>query len=386
MGRRVTIAFTLFGLIIGYLVFITFFVYATQDFVRFSTEVIETSLQNILPEESDRLARLLGREEAELTAVSNFISALSSKFFNIRGFDIYYKKDDDGRWYHFFIDKQKILQAEPVGDANLIAGLEECLRMKFVSASGWFFGQEDVVNVKSHITRPMDRHRYVLSIDIDRHGLGETIRENSWKIGIFGLVLLFTSVMLGFLFRLRLITPIEALSREASAMARGDFNREFKTGEKDEIGVLAAALNSAALRVRTDIREKEELLLGTLLALSRSIDAKSAWTAGHSERVMGYAELIGSDLGLDASSLKRLKICAILHDMGKIAVPGHILDKAGRLTEEEFDTVKRHPAVGADIISPITAYGDVTPGVRHHHERWDGQGYPDGLKGDDIPR
>jgi HD-GYP domain-containing protein (c-di-GMP phosphodiesterase class II) len=237
----------------------------------------------------------------------------------------------------------------------------------------------------SDITRPGDRHRYVLNLQVNRLGIVTLFNRNTNKFIAFGLLLLLVSHLLGHFFSAFLARPIISLSREAEAMATGDFDRMFHTREKNEIGALAEALNSLVARVRTNLREREELLLGTLLALTRSVDAKSHWTAGHSERVTGYAEQLAVAMHLDEKTRKELKIAAVLHDIGKIAVPGRILDKEGHLSAEEYDLIKKHPQTGADIIADIPAYGGVRPAILYHHEHWDGEGYPEGLKGEDIP-
>ncbi len=124
--------------------------------------------------------------------------------------------------------------------------------------------------------------------------------------------------------------------------------------------------------------------LGALTALARAIDANSPWTAGHSERVTLIATALGERIGLDAANLDILRRGGLLHDIGKIGVPVEILNKPGSLTEAEFEAVKAHVTVGHRILEPVAAYRDLIPIVRHHHERVDGQGYPDGLAGDDI--
>ncbi|PKN04727.1 MAG: hypothetical protein CVU74_05410, partial [Deltaproteobacteria bacterium HGW-Deltaproteobacteria-9] len=132
-------------------------------------------------------------------------------------------------------------------------------------------------------------------------------------------------------------------------------------------------------------RERENILIGILIALTRTIDAKSPWTAGHSERVTRFTEAIGRGLCLNDDQMRVLSISAILHDIGKIAVPEQILDKPAKLTAEEFDIVRKHPHAGADIISSIPSYDAILTGIMYHHERWDGTGYPEGLQGEDIP-
>jgi HD-GYP domain-containing protein (c-di-GMP phosphodiesterase class II)/HAMP domain-containing protein len=129
----------------------------------------------------------------------------------------------------------------------------------------------------------------------------------------------------------------------------------------------------------------DALSAGTITAFARAIDANSPWTAGHSERVTRVAVGIGRQMQLSAAELDTLQRGALLHDIGKIAVPPAILDKAGPLTDDEWVVMQRHPVVGCEILAPIQAQADTLPLVRWHHERMDGTGYPDRLAGDAIP-
>lgn len=115
------------------------------------------------------------------------------------------------------------------------------------------------------------------------------------------------------------------------------------------------------------------------------LDAKNSYTRGHSERVGHITALLGKRLALDEKMQELVHIAGHLHDIGKIAVPDDILGKPGRLTAQEYEEVKRHPAVGADILEKVACLKPVVEMVRHHHERWDGGGYPDGLCGARIP-
>ena len=142
---------------------------------------------------------------------------------------------------------------------------------------------------------------------------------------------------------------------------------------------VAVALSNARL-----IEELNQLNWGTLTALARAIDAKSSWTAGHSERVTELALKIGRVMGLPSKELDILHRGGLLHDIGKIGIPATVLDKPGRLTEEEFLVMREHPRKGARILEPIAAYAEVVPIVLQHHEWLDGSGYPDGLAGEDI--
>ncbi len=131
--------------------------------------------------------------------------------------------------------------------------------------------------------------------------------------------------------------------------------------------------------------EMASLHLRTIEALALAIEAKDHTTHEHLERVQVYALEIGKELGLGQEDLEALRAASLLHDIGKLAVPEHIISKPGRLTPEEFDKMKIHPVVGAEILERVRFPYPVAPMVRSHHEKWDGTGYPDGLRGEQIP-
>jgi putative two-component system response regulator len=133
----------------------------------------------------------------------------------------------------------------------------------------------------------------------------------------------------------------------------------------------------------TDELESAEAVLCTL---ARSIEAKDPYTEGHCERLATAGVTLGQALGLPAEGLKALHRGGFLHDLGKVAVPEAILLKPGPLTPEERGTLQRHPVIGEEICRPLRSLAAVLPIIRHHHERLDGSGYPDGLSGDEIPQ
>jgi diguanylate cyclase (GGDEF)-like protein/putative nucleotidyltransferase with HDIG domain len=133
------------------------------------------------------------------------------------------------------------------------------------------------------------------------------------------------------------------------------------------------------------VQQMSDLHLATIEALARAIDAKDQLAQGHIRRVQIYAEGLARALGMPENEIKGVKTAALLHDIGKIAVPEHILSKPGPLTTEEFQKIREHPKVGADIIAAVPFPYPVAPLIMSHHERWDGNGYPSGLKGEDIP-
>jgi putative two-component system response regulator len=132
----------------------------------------------------------------------------------------------------------------------------------------------------------------------------------------------------------------------------------------------------------TDELERAETVL---FSLARSIEAKDPYTGGHCERLSAYSVALGKRLGLPPEQLLALSRGGIVHDIGKVAVPDHILLKPGPLTAEERKVIEQHPVVGERICAPLKSFRLVLPIIRHHHERLDGSGYPDGLKGERIP-
>ncbi|MBS3957672.1 MAG: HD-GYP domain-containing protein [Clostridiales bacterium] len=125
--------------------------------------------------------------------------------------------------------------------------------------------------------------------------------------------------------------------------------------------------------------------LDTVRSLVAALEAKDPYTAGHSERVAQYSSAIAKSLGLSDKRAEQLELAAQLHDLGKVGIPNEILSKPGRLTTAEFDLVRQHPVVGADLVDNVHGFADLVPAIRYHHERYDGQGYCAGLSGLEIP-
>jgi len=162
------------------------------------------------------------------------------------------------------------------------------------------------------------------------------------------------------------------------------------------MSVSCALRNTIKEMLETDVRQRtkelaeaytelKDLNENLILAFANAIDAKSHWTKGHSERVCIHAVSIATEMGFDEKEIEDLRIAALLHDTGKIGTYDVILDKPDKLTAEEFELVKLHPAKGEKILSPVRQLKHILPVIRAHHEKMDGTGYPDGLKGDEIP-
>ena len=147
------------------------------------------------------------------------------------------------------------------------------------------------------------------------------------------------------------------------------------------------------MRIITEINEKlsdaytslKEAYQGTMESLRKAVDARDSYTAGHSDRVAYYSKLIGEKLELSEEDLETLYEGALFHDIGKIGIPDAVLKKAGPLSDDEYDDIKNHPSIGAHILMPAKIFDNIIPIVKHHHERYDGKGYPEKLKGDEIP-
>jgi polar amino acid transport system substrate-binding protein len=133
----------------------------------------------------------------------------------------------------------------------------------------------------------------------------------------------------------------------------------------------------------TSFRKAKELLIGYILSIARAIDSKDSYTRGHSERVAYLSVFLAEKLGLGKEAIQTILIAGLLHDVGKIGIPEAIISKKGKLTEEEYEIVKQHTIKGEQIVASLDpGIGKI---IRHHHEKWNGKGYPDGLKGEEIP-
>ncbi len=157
---------------------------------------------------------------------------------------------------------------------------------------------------------------------------------------------------------------------------------DFLSRPVDRAELLARVRSLIKLKHRTDELERAE---SVLFSLARSIEGKDPYTHGHCERLMNYSVSLGEHLGLPEEQLVALRRAGIVHDIGKVAVPDAILLKPGKLTPEEWKLIQEHPVVGERICSPLKSFRAVLPIIRHHHEKCDGSGYPDGLRGEAIP-
>jgi HD-GYP domain-containing protein (c-di-GMP phosphodiesterase class II) len=160
-------------------------------------------------------------------------------------------------------------------------------------------------------------------------------------------------------------------------------------GEFDTVDskLLNSIANESAIYLENAMlfEDVRELMMGLLHSLTSAVDAKDPYTCGHSERVALLSRTLAQRAGLSEHEVERIYMAGLLHDVGKIGVPEVVLQKTGKLTPEEFEQIKKHPEIGARILRDVPQLEDILPGVLHHHERYDGQGYPAGLAGENIP-
>jgi HD-GYP domain-containing protein (c-di-GMP phosphodiesterase class II) len=167
------------------------------------------------------------------------------------------------------------------------------------------------------------------------------------------------------------------------------FGIDKAAGEFDSVDskLLNSIANESAIYLEnvTLFEDVHGLMMGLLHSLTSAVDAKDAYTCGHSERVALLSRHLATQIGLTEHEIERVYMAGLLHDVGKIGVPEAVLQKPGKLTAEEFEQMKKHPEIGARILADIKQVKDILPGVLHHHERYDGKGYPFGLAGENIP-
>ena len=215
------------------------------------------------------------------------------------------------------------------------------------------------------------------------------MRSATWLISMaFGVF----ALAAGFIGARFMTAPLLKLVNVAEQIAAGDFSSRVETRNITEIGALGETFNVMTDKIEEQIanlakaaEENRELFVGTVKALAAAIDGKDKYTRGHSERVSRISVAIGKRMGMGEEELDTLRMSALLHDIGKIAIDDAILKKPAALTDEEYEIMKTHPQRGYKIMSQIPAMKEFLPGMYMHHEMVNGKGYPQGLTGDQIP-
>lgn len=181
------------------------------------------------------------------------------------------------------------------------------------------------------------------------------------------------------------VTRVELLEKAVQALGSGDLQVRVDDRSKDEIGRLSRGFNEMVSQLQQVRKQIETNFKETISALAEAVEAKDAYTRGHCDRVARISVAIARRAGLDAAKCNELELAAILHDIGKIGVEEGVMGKLGPLNKDETRDMRSHPETGARILSSLSSLQKVSLYVKHHHEHYDGDGYPDGLEGEDIP-
>ncbi|HEY0321641.1 MAG TPA: HD domain-containing phosphohydrolase [Pyrinomonadaceae bacterium] len=231
----------------------------------------------------------------------------------------------------------------------------------------------------------------VIAIQDERAALASVsdMRRQTLMISLVAALFVF---LIGFIGAKRLTQPVRELAAGAHRIAGGDFSKRIVVRSRTELGDLGTSFNIMTDQVErfiTDLQHaadaNRELFIGTVKALAAAIDGKDPYTRGHSERVSRISIAIAQRLEMPDEEVENIRISALLHDVGKIGIDDNILKKPAALTPDEFEIMKQHPQKGFKIMSQIPAMKEFLPGMYMHHEMVDGNGYPQGLKGDEIP-
>ena len=245
----------------------------------------------------------------------------------------------------------------------------------------------------SYATAELDKHARLGVIAIqDEAAALASVTDMRWQTLWISLGSALLVLLIGFFFAQKLSDPVRELAAGAHRIASGDFSQRIEVKSRTELGDLGNSFNVMTDQIehyikdlQNSARENRELFLGTVKSLAAAIDGKDPYTRGHSERVSRMSVAIAQRLGLPDDECEKIRISALLHDVGKIGIDDSILKKPAALTDEEYEIMKQHPQKGYKIMSQIPAMKEFLDGMYMHHEMVNGQGYPQGLKGDEIP-
>ncbi len=251
----------------------------------------------------------------------------------------------------------------------------------------------EVSMLGSYATAELDHNATLGVIAIqDESAALASVRDMRNQVFFVSLLAAMLALFCGFYFAEKLTRPVRELAEGATRIAGGDFSQRVKVVGLTELGELGTSFNLMTDQIERFIQdlqrsadENHELFIGTVKALAAAIDGKDPYTRGHSERVSRFAVATAEGLGLNAEEVEKIRISALLHDVGKISIDDRILKKPSALDDQEFEIMKTHPQKGHKIMSQIPAMREFLPGMYMHHEMINGGGYPQGLKGEEIP-
>ncbi|HWT02861.1 MAG TPA: HD domain-containing phosphohydrolase [Pyrinomonadaceae bacterium] len=310
------------------------------------------------------------------------------------GLPVVFVVDNEGRAVAH-PDERVAYSQKPMTDLKVVQDWQET-GTQVQSALAPFTVERDgrvIEMIGSYATAELDAHSRlgVIAVQDERAALA-SVADMRRQVFVISLAAATFALLIGFFFAKKLTQPVQELAAGAHRIAGGDFSRRIQVGSGKELGELGDSFNQMTDQVERFIGDLQraaddnrQLFLGTVKALAAAIDGKDPYTRGHSERVARFSVAIAQGLDLPDDEIEKIRISALLHDVGKIGIDDNILKKPAALTDEEFALMKQHPQKGYKIMSQIPAMKEFLPGMYMHHEMIDGNGYPQGLKGDEIP-
>lgn len=330
----------------------------------------------------------------ELSRIMAEMPATSERVLWQNGLPIIFVVDEQGRAI-FHPDAEVVMKQKPLTNLKIVQEWQEASRQiqsalvpftaEYENHSHEMIGAYSTANFNNELILG------VIAMQDEKTALASVgeMRRQTWLISLALAVL---ALIVGSVFARQLTKPILELVSAAKKIADGDLSTRIQTKNVKEVETLGSAFNLMSDRLEEHIaklakaaQENRELFVGTVKALAAAIDGKDKYTRGHSERVARFSVSIGKKMGMDEAELETLRISALLHDVGKIAIDDAILKKPAALTDEEFAIMKTHPQRGYKIMSQIPAMKEFLPGMYMHHEMVNGEGYPQGLRGAEIP-
>ncbi|HJU55686.1 MAG TPA: HD domain-containing phosphohydrolase [Pyrinomonadaceae bacterium] len=310
------------------------------------------------------------------------------------GLPVVFVVDNEGRAVAH-PDERVAYSQKPMTDLKVVQDWQET-GTQVQSALAPFTVERDgrvIEMIGSYATAELDANSRlgVIAIQDERAALA-SVADMRRQVFVISLAAATFALLIGFFFAKKLTQPVQELAAGAHRIASGDFSQRIQVSSGRELSELGDSFNQMTDQVERFIGdlqraadENRELFLGTVKALAAAIDGKDPYTRGHSERVARFSVAIAQGLDLPDDEIEKIRISALLHDVGKIGIDDNILKKPASLTDEEFAIMKQHPQKGYKIMSQIPAMKEFLPGMYMHHEMIDGRGYPQGLKGDEIP-
>lgn len=295
----------------------------------------------------------------------------------------------------FHPDADLVAQEQPLNDLKIVQEWRESNRQvqsALVPFDAVYNGKtHNMIGAYSTVSFGRGMNYGIITMQDERTALA-SVAEMRAQVWMISLAFACFALIAGFVCTRFLTSPVLKLVAVAKKIASGDFSSRVKSKNITEIGTLGETFNVMTDKIEEQIAnlakaaaENRELFVGTVKALAAAIDGKDKYTRGHSERVSRISVAIGRRLGMPEQEIETLRMSALLHDVGKIAIDDNILKKPAALTDDEFAIMKTHPQRGYKIMSQIPAMKEFLPGMYMHHEMVNGKGYPQGLKDEEIP-